>query len=223
MVCPSPRSNPAGHRQRPYFEGQRICLVRGKVTDTINATQTKQFFSVCMESFLKAQGLNQTVFIPADVAWQMQREGGDIAAQLVWEQQTLGESAALGHDIAVPLARLESRPDADAMQRVAQILKEGPASPSAMQAQEPNLYLADDVNAINEAASEWEFEQNILSHDIVRLRSALTEAVRSIRGLLNDLTSFADTETGVGNYVGSVVKLVENAEQRLAAYGEQAG
>ena len=153
----------------------------------------------------------------------MQREGGDIAAQLVWEQQTLGESAALGHDIAVPLARLESRPDADAMQRVAQILKEGPASPSAMQAQEPNLYLADDVNAINEAASEWEFEQNILSHDIVRLRSALTEAVRSIRGLLNDLTSFADTETGVGNYVGSVVKLVENAEQRLAAYGEQAG
>lgn len=62
-----------------------------------------------------------------------------------------------------------------------------------------------------------------MSHDIVRLRSALTEAVRSIRGLLNDLTSFADTETGVGNYVGSVVKLVENAEQRLAAYGEQAG
>lgn len=194
-----------------------------KVTDTINATQTKQLSPVRMESFLKAQGLNQTVFIPADAAWQMQREGVDIAAPLGWEQQTLEEAAALGHDIAVPLARLEARLDADAMKRVAQILKEGPDSPNAMQAQEPNLYLADDVEAINEAAAEWEFEQNILSHDIERLRSMLTEAVRSVPGLLKDLTSSSDTETSVGSYVDSIVKLVENAEQRLAAYGGQTG
>lgn len=194
-----------------------------KVTDTINATQTKQLSPVRMESFLKAQGLNQTVFIPADAAWQMQREGVDIAAPLGWEQQTLEEAAALGHDIAVPLARLEARLDADAMKRVAQILKEGPDSPNAMQAQEPNLYLADDVEAINEAAAEWEFEQNILSHDIERLRSMLTEAVRSVPGLLKDLTSSADTETSVGSYVDSIIKLVENAEQRLAAYGGQTG
>lgn len=194
-----------------------------KVTDTINATQTKQLSPVRMESFLKAQGLNQTVFIPADAAWQMQREGVDIAAPLGWEQQTLEEAAALGHDIAVPLARLEARLDADAMKRVAQILKEGPDSPNAMQAQDPNLYLADDVEAINEAAAEWEFEQNILYHDIERLRSSLTEAVRSVPGLLKDLTSSADTETSVGSYVDSIVKLVENAEQRLAAYGGQTG
>ena len=194
-----------------------------KVTDTINATQTKQLSPARMESFLKAQGLNQTVFIPADAAWQMQREGVDIAAPLGWEQQTLEEAAALGHDIAVPLARLEARLDADAMKRVAQILKEGPDSPTAMQAQNPNLYLADDVEAINEAAAEWEFEQNILSHDIERLRSTLTEAVRSVPGLLKDLTSSADTETSVGSYVDSIIKLVENAEQRLAAYGGQTG
>lgn len=194
-----------------------------KVTDTINATQTKQLSPVRMESFLKTQGLNQTVFIPADAAWQMQREGVDIAVPLGWEQQTLEEAAALGHDIAVPLARLEARLDADAMKRVAQILKEGPDSPNAMQAQNPNLYLADDVEAINEAAAEWEFEQNILSHDIERLRSSLTEAVRSVPGLLKDLTSSADTETSVGSYVDSIVKLVENAEQRLAAYGGQTG
>lgn len=194
-----------------------------KVTDTINATQTKQLSPVRMESFLKAQGLNQTVFIPADAAWQMQREGVDIAAPLGWEQQTLEEAAALGHDIAVPLARLEARLDADAMKRVAQILKEGPDSPNAMQAQDPNLYLADDVEAINEAAAEWEFEQNILSHDIERLRSMLTEAVRSVPGLLKDLTSSSDTETSVGSYVDSIIKLVENAEQRLAAYGGQTG
>ena len=194
-----------------------------KVTDTINATQTKQLSPARMESFLKAQGLNQTVFIPADAAWQMQREGVDIAAPLGWEQQTLEEAAALGHDIAVPLARLEARLDADAMKRVAQILKEGPDSPNAMQAQDPNLYLADDVEAINEAAAEWEFEQNILSHDIERLRSMLTEAVRSVPGLLKDLTSSADTETSVGSYVDSIIKLVENAEQRLAAYGGQTG
>lgn len=194
-----------------------------KVTDTINATQTKQLSPARMESFLKAQGLNQTVFIPADAAWQMQREGVDIAAPLGWEQQTLEEAAALGHDIAVSLARLEARLDADAMKRVAQILKEGPDSPNAMQAQDPNLYLADDVEAINEAAAEWEFEQNILSHDIERLRSMLTEAVRSVPGLLKDLTSSADTETSVGSYVDSIIKLVENAEQRLAAYGGQTG
>lgn len=194
-----------------------------KVTDTINATQTKQLSPVRMESFLKTQGLNQTVFIPADAAWQMQREGVDIAVPLGWEQQTLEEAAALGHDIAVPLARLEARLDADAMKRVAQILKEGPDSPNAMQAQDPNLYLADDVEAINEAAAEWEFEQNILSHDIERLRSTLTEAVRSVPGLLKDLTSSADTETSVSSYVDSIIKLVENAEQRLAAYGGQTG
>ena len=210
-------------------DGARISRAREfassveKVTNTINATQTKQLSPVRMESFLKAQGLNQTVFIPADAAWQMQREGVDIAAPLGWEQQTLEEAAALGHDIAVPLARLEARLDADVMQRVAQILKEDPDSPSATQAQEPNLYLADDVEAINEAAAEWEFEQNILSHDIERLRLMLTEVVRSVPGLLKDLTSSADTETSVGTYVDSIVKLVENAEQRLAAYGGQTG
>ena len=112
-----------------------------KVTNTINAIQTKQLSPVRMESFLKAQGLNQTVFIPADVAWQMQREGVEIAASLGWEQQTLEVAAALGHDIAVPLARLEARLDSDAMKLVAQILKEVPDSPSVTQAQEPTFIL----------------------------------------------------------------------------------
>jgi hypothetical protein len=190
------------------------------VSDTIAATQTKELSPTRMESFLKAQGLNQTVFLPADAAWQMQQSGVDIAAPLGWEQATLEEAAALGHDIAVPFARLEARLDPAVMKQVADIMKEGPEMPNAIMAEEPNLFLADDIEAIDSAVQEWEFEQNLLDFELERLRSDLTAAVRSVPNLLKDIVGSADTETSVGTYVDSIVRLVEKAAQRLRVYGD---
>ncbi len=190
------------------------------VSDTIAATKTKELSPSRMETFLQAQGLNQTVFLPADAAWQMQQSGVELAAPLGWEQTTLEEAAALGHDIPISFARLEARLEPGVMKQVADIIKEGPDSPNALQAQEPNLFLANDIEAIDAAVQEWEFEQNLLDFELERLRSDLTEAVRSVPNLLKDIVASADTETSVGTYVDSIVRLVEKAAQRLRVYGD---
>lgn len=184
---------------------------------------TAQMAPARMDTFLQAQGLHQTVYIPADAAWQMQTQGTDLVAALGWTQESLEEAASLGHDIAVPLSRLVSRLDTGTLNAVADIMREGPNAMNVFEAEEPNSFLQEDVDAISAAAEEWEFEQDMLDAELDRVRSAITEAVRSVPGLLQQIVGSADTETSVSTYVDTIVTLIEQAAQRLRVYGDDVG
>jgi len=188
----------------------------------IEASKTQQLSPVRMESFLKTQGLNQTVLIPADVAWQMQSGGVDLAGAFGWEVRDLEEAAALKHDIAVPLARLHTIPvPAESRNALFDVMREQPSAMSAMEAVDGSV-LAEDVDAVNAAAEEWEYQQDRLDMELDRVRAQITEAVRSAPELMRQLTTSADTETSVGMYVDSVMKLIRNAADRLSVYGADA-
>lgn len=184
---------------------------------------TAQMAPARMDTFLQTHGLNQTVYIPADAAWQMQTQGTDLVTALGWTQESLEEAASLRHDIAVPLSRLVSRLDSGTLNSVADIMREGPNAMNVFEAEEPNSFLQDDVDAINAAAEEWEFEQDMLDAELDRVRSAITEAVRSVPGLLQQIVGSADTETSVGTYVDTIVSIIEQAANRLRVYGDDVG
>lgn len=184
---------------------------------------TAQMAPARMDTFLQTHGLNQTVYIPADAAWQMQTQGTDLVTALGWTQESLEEAASLRHDIAVPLSRLVSRLDSGTLNSVADIMREGPNAMNVFEAEEPNSFLQEDVDAINAAAEEWEFEQDMLDAELDRVRSAITEAVRSVPGLLQQIVGSADTETSVGTYVDTIVSIIEQAANRLRVYGDDVG
>lgn len=184
---------------------------------------TAQMAPARMDTFLQTQGLNQTVYIPADAAWQMQSQGTDLVNLLGWTQESLEEAASLGHDIAVPLSRLVSRLDSGTLNAVADIMREGPQAVNVFEAEDPNSFLQADVDAINTAAEEWEFEQDMLDAELERVRSSITEAVRSVPALLNQIVGSADPETSVGTYVDTIVSIIEQAAQRLRVYGDDVG
>ena len=189
---------------------------------TIESSKTQQLSPVRMESFLKRQGLNQTVLIPADAAWQMQQAGTDIAGAFGWNIADMEEAAALGQDIAVPLSRIHAAqiPTND-KNTLFDVMRERPESMSAFEAMDESV-LAEDVDAVNAAVEEWEYQQDRLDMELDRVRTQMTEAVRSSPVLLRQLTTSADTETSVGMYVDSVMRLLRNAADRLSVYGADA-
>lgn len=186
-------------------------------------SSTAQMAPARMDTFLQANGLNQTVYIPADAAWQMQTQGTDLVAALGWTQESLEEAASLGHDIAVPLSRLVSRLDSGTLNAVADIMREGPQAMNVFEAEDPNSFLQADVDAISAAAEEWEFEQDMLDAELDRVRTAITEAVRSVPGLLNQIVGSVDPETSVSTYVDTIMTIIEQAAQRLRVYGDDVG
>ena len=189
---------------------------------TIEASKTQQLSPVRMESFLKRQGLNQTVLVPADAAWQMQQAGTDIAGAFGWNIADMEEAAALGQDIAVPLSRIHAAQiPTDDKNTLFDVMRERPESMSAFEAMDESV-LAEDVDAVNAAVEEWEYQQDRLDMELDRVRTQITESVRSSPVLLRQLTTSADTETSVGMYVDSVMRLLRNAADRLSVYGADA-
>lgn len=128
----------------------------------------------------------------------------------------------MGLDIAVPLSRLFARLDESTRNAIAPIVRQAPGAMNAFEAEDPSPFLQDDVAALEEAAEEWAFEQDMLDADLERVRASLTEAVRSVPALMTQLTSSADPETAVSTYVDSLVKIIEQAANRLRAYGDDA-
>lgn len=189
---------------------------------TIESSKTQQLSPVRMESFLKRQGLNQTVLVPADAAWQMQQAGTDIAGAFGWNIADMEEAAALGQDIAVPLSRIHAAQiPTDDKNTLFDVMRERPESMSAFEAMDESV-LAEDVDAVNAAVEEWEYQQDRLDMELDRVRTQITESVRSSPVLLRQLTTSADTETSVGMYVDSVMRLLRNAADRLSVYGADA-
>lgn len=189
---------------------------------TIESSKTQQLSPVRMESFLKRQGLNQTVLVPADAAWQMQQAGTDIAGAFGWNIADMEEAAALGQDIAVPLSRIHAAQiPTDDKNTLFDVMRERPESMSAFEAMDESV-LAEDVDAVNAAVEEWEYQQDRLDMELDRVRTQIIESVRSSPVLLRQLTTSADTETSVGMYVDSVMRLLRNAADRLSVYGADA-
>ncbi|WP_418764643.1 hypothetical protein [Mailhella sp.] len=189
---------------------------------TIESSKTQQLSPVRMESFLKRQGLNQTVLVPADAAWQMQQAGTDIAGAFGWNIADMEEAAALGQDIAVPLSRIHAAQiPTDDKNTLFDVMRERSESMSAFEAMDESV-LAEDVDAVNAAVEEWEYQQDRLDMELDRVRTQITESVRSSPVLLRQLTTSADTETSVGMYVDSVMRLLRNAADRLSVYGADA-
>ena len=137
-------------------------------------------------------------------------------------KECLEESAAMGHDIAVPLSRLFARLGESRRNAIAPIVRQAPGAMNAFEAEDPSPFLQDDVAALEEAAEEWAFEQDMLDADLERVRASITEVVRSVPALMAQLTSSADPETAVSTYVDSLVKIIEQAANRLRAYGDDA-
>ena len=87
-------------------------------------------------------------------------------------QESLEEAASLRHDIAVPLSRLVSRLDSGTLNSVADIMREGPNAMNVFEAEEPNSFLQEDVDAID---SFLKTNDNIATYNYVSKEEALEE------------------------------------------------
>lgn len=197
-------------RAREFTEANK------EVSKTVEASKTQQLSPSRMESFLRTQGLNQTVLIPAGAAWQMQQSGVDLANVFGWDVRDMEEAAALGHDIAVPLARLHAAPiQANDKNTLFEVMREKPSSMNFVEAVEGSV-LADDIEAVNQAAEEYDYQQERLDIEADRIRTQITEAVRSAPELRRQLTTSMDPETSVSMYVDSVMQTLTSAARYLA-------
>ena len=209
-----------------YLDSQDVARARSfadkhkAVAQKVAESETAQLSPSRMETFLQSKGLNQTVLIPADAAWQMQQEGVDIVGAFGWRSETLEEAAAMGQDVAVSAARLHARFHAqpEVMNTLCNIMREKPNSMNVLEAMDDGI-LADDVDAINEAMEEWQFSQNMIDSEMERLRSILKPAVLSIPELRRQILGVVDADTSVSSYIDAILAQIAGNAQYIAAHG----
>ena len=80
----------------------------------------------------------------------MQRKGTDLAGPLGWDVRDMEESAALGHDLVMPAARLQALLPPEQMKAVADIMRESPHAKSALEAANLNEDLPADMDGLIE-------------------------------------------------------------------------
>ena len=180
---------------RSALRAREFAEAHKELADKVAATRTRELSPARMESYLQTAGLDGDVLIPADAAWELQRKGTDLAGPLGWDVRDMEESAALGHDLVMPAARLQALLPPEQMKAVADIMRESPHAKSALEAANLNEDLPADMDGLIEQAEDDALERSAIEGELERLRGGMTQAVASAPHLVGQIASGADAET----------------------------
>ena len=188
------------------------------VADAVAQSKTKEISPVRMQSYLETQGFNQTVVIPADAALELQQKGVDIAGPLGWDVNDLQEAATLGHEIQVKASVLQAHLPTDVMKQVADIMRESEVSPNVLDAARADELLAQDRDELMADVEQFAIDEGMAEHEFDRLRTEITEMVRSIPQLMAQITASADPETSLSSFVDSSMRLLRSHYNQTAQH-----
>ena len=201
---------------RSALRAREFAEAHKELADKVAATRTRELSPARMESYLQTAGLDGDVLIPADAAWELQRKGTDLAGPLGWDME---ESAALGHDLVMPAARLQALLPPEQMKAVADIMRESPHAKSALEAANLNEDLPADMDGLIEQAEDDALERSAIEGELERLRGEMTQAVASAPHLVGQIASGADAETSVGRYVDEHLGLIVRRARDISRMG----
>lgn len=204
---------------RSALRAREFAEAHKELADKVATTKTRELSPARMESYLQTLGLDGDVLIPADAAWELQRNGTDLAGRLGWDVRDMEEAAALGHDIVMPAARLQALLAPEQMKAVADIMRESPYAKSALEAANLNEDLPADMDGLIERAEDDALERSAIEGELERLRGEMTQAVASAPHLMGQITSSMDAETSVGQYVDAQLGLIVRRATELNRMG----
>lgn len=204
---------------RSALRAREFAEAHKELADKVAATRTRELSPARMESYLQTAGLDGDVLIPADAAWELQRKGTDLAGPLGWDVRDMEESAALGHDLVMPAARLQALLPPEQMKAVADIMRESPYAKSSIEATNLNEDLPADMDGLIEQAEDDALERSAIEGELERLREEMTQAVASAPHLVGQITSNMDAETSVGQYVDAQLGLIVRRARELTRMG----
>lgn len=204
---------------RSALRAREFAEAHKELADKVAATRTRELSPARMESYLQTAGLDGDVLIPADAAWELQRKGTDLAGPLGWDVRDMEESAALGHDLVMPAARLQALLPPEQMKAVADIMRESPHAKSALEAANLNEDLPADMDGLIEQAEDDALERSAIEGELERLRGEMTQAVASAPHLVGQIASGADAETSVGRYVDEHLGLIVRRARDISRMG----
>ena len=204
---------------RSALRAREFAEAHKELADKVAATRTRELSPARMESYLQTAGLDGDVLIPADAAWELQRKGTDLAGPLGWDVRDMEESAALGHDLVMPAARLQALLPPEQMKAVADIMRESPHAKSALEAANLNEDLPADMDGLIEQAEDDALERSAIEGELERLRGEMTQAVASAPHLVGQIASGADAETSVGRYVDGHLGLIVRRARDISRMG----
>lgn len=190
-----------------------------KLKAAVDRTKVQAASPELSEGFLQAIDVTGNVALPADAVLELQKSGTDIAGAMGWTVEDVREAADAGQEIGVPLARLHARLDEPAFSAVADIMRPAPDAMNMTDVAALNENLAADMDRLAELADEDAFERSAMEGEIERLRSELTEAVKSVPHLQAQITASADPETTTRQVVERELGLLMNRARALSRLG----
>lgn len=185
----------------------------------VEACRTKSLAPDHMENFLQSVGLSGDVTLPADAVLELREAGTDILTPLGMKPEDWREAADAGQEVAVPLARLHARLDEAAFAAAADIMRPAPDAMNMRDAAALNENLSADMDGLVEAAEEDAVERSAVEGELERLRTEMTEAVKSIPHLMAQTASDTDADTTVGRYVDAQLGLLFRRARALSRMG----
>lgn len=185
----------------------------------VEACRTKSLAPDHMENFLQSVGLSGDVTLPADAVLELREAGTDILTPLGMKPEDWREAADAGQEVAVPLARLHARLDEAAFAAAADIMRPAPDAMNMRDAAALNENLSADMDGLVEAAEEDAVERSAVEGELERLRTEMTEAVKSIPHLMAQIVSDTDADTTVGRYVDAQLGLLIQRARALNRMG----
>ncbi len=185
----------------------------------VEACRTKSLAPDHMENFLQSVGLSGDVALPADAVLELREAGTDIPTPLGMKLEDWREAADAGQEVAVPLARLHARLDEATFAAVADIMRPAPDAMNMRDAAALNENLSADMDGLVEAAEEDAVERSAVEGELERLRTEMTEAVKSIPHLMAQIVSDTDADTTVGRYVDAQLGLLIQRARALNRMG----
>ncbi len=186
---------------------------------TIDQTKVQAASPELSEGFLQSVGLSGDVALPADAVLELREAGTDIPTPLGMKLEDWREAADAGQEVAVPLARLHARLDEATFAAVADIMRPAPDAMNMKDAAALNENLSADMDGLVEAAEEDAVERSAVEGELERLRTEMTEAVKSIPHLMAQTASDTDTDTTVGRYVDAQLGLLFRRARALSRMG----
>lgn len=186
---------------------------------TIDQTKVQAASPELSEGFLQSVGLSGDVTLPADAVLELREAGTDILTPLGMKLEDWREAADAGQEVAVPLARLHARLDEATFAAVADIMRPAPDAMNMRDAAALNENLSADMDGLVEAAEEDAVERSAVEGELERLRTEMTEAVKSIPHLMAQTVSDTDADTTVGRYVDAQLGLLIQRARALNRMG----
>ena len=186
---------------------------------TIDQTKVQAASPELSEGFLQSVGLSGDVALPADAVLELREAGTDIPTPLGMKLEDWREAADAGQEVAVPLARLHARLDEATFAAVADIMRPAPDAMNMRDAAALNENLSADMDGLVEAAEEDAVERSAVEGELERLRTEMTEAVKSIPHLMAQTASDTDADTTVGRYVDAQLGLLFRRARALSRMG----